>query len=166
MRTALVHELLIHEFNRRVIDESIPRIIKCMEMLSEKQVWKEPGKDLPTIGNLVLHVCGNGRQWVCSGLGNQPDTRHRYEEFAADKTQNKAELLALLQSTGQDMLSALAEIGAGDLVMYQNVQVFEETGISILVHVIEHFSYHTGQIALMTRMFTGKHTGFYQGVDL
>jgi uncharacterized damage-inducible protein DinB len=38
--------------------------------------------------------------------------------------------------------------------------------LSILVHVVEHFSYHTGQIAYAVKAGKDLDLGFYRGVDL
>ena len=46
------------------------------------------------------------------------------------------------------------------------VQGFSETGTAIILHVMEHFSYHVGQITLHTKLLLDIDTGYYAGQDL
>ena len=44
-----------------------PKIERCLEKLSDEQIWWRPNEESNSIGNLVLHVCGNARQWIVAG---------------------------------------------------------------------------------------------------
>jgi uncharacterized damage-inducible protein DinB len=157
---------LVAEFRRRVFEESIPRINRCLSLLTPEQVWYKPAALVNSPGNLVLHLEGNARQWVLAGLFGENDHRNRDWEFAFEGEMPAAELtgrLARLQAEIDVRLDALTE---ADLLRSGPVQIYEETGLSILVHVIEHFSYHTGQIAWFTKWISGKDTGFYEGQPL
>ena len=48
----------------------------------------------------------------------------------------------------------------------RSVQGFNFSGIGILVHVVEHLSYHTGQIAFYTKQLKNEQLGFYGDIDL
>jgi uncharacterized damage-inducible protein DinB len=161
-----IHELLIKETKRRILYESIPRIRKCLSMLSEEQVWFRPNLQSNSAGNLVLHVCGNARQWICSGLGNQPDYRNRHAEFAEKGPLSNEKLFALLDNCENDIEIVLDSLVPEQLIKAVKVQGFDETGISVLIHVVEHFSYHTGQIAYLTKGLKNISTGFYDGLNL
>ena len=167
METAqLICEQLINEVRRRMIEESTPRIRKCVERLSEEQVWWRPNDESNSIGNLVLHLNGNVRQWVLAGVAGNPDTRRRQSEFDEQGPVPKEELLSTLESTMSEVDHALDSITADMLIEKRPVQTFEETVLAMLVHVTEHFSYHTGQIAWITKMLTEQQVGFYEGVVL
>ncbi len=114
----------------------------------------------------MLHLCGNVSQWIGSGLGGFTDTRARQSEFDRREGINKEELSQLLQSTMEQMKPVISNLPAEELLRKRAVQTFQESGLSILVHVTEHFSYHTGQIAYITKMLTDKSLGFYDGVIL
>ena len=157
---------LILEVRRRVLVESTPRIKKCLDRLSEDQIWWRPNAESNSIGNLVLHLSGNVRQWIISGVGRKPDTRTREEEFDAQGPMPKEELWSILATTMADIESVLDSVTAEQLVTRQPVQVYTESVLSMLVHVTEHFSYHTGQIAWITKMITESQLGFYEGVEL
>ena len=158
---ALKDEVLL-----RLYDESLPRILKCLEQLTEKQVWWRPNESSNSIGNLVLHLCGNVSQWIGSGLGGFPDTRTRQAEFDKREGINREELSQLLSSTMEQIKPVISNLPADELLNKRAVQTFEESGLSILIHVTEHFSYHTGQIAYITKMLTDNPLGFYEGIIL
>jgi uncharacterized damage-inducible protein DinB len=52
------------------------------------------------------------------------------------------------------------------LLQHYEVQGFQENGVSILIHVTEHFSYHVGQITHITKLLNNLDTGYYADVDL
>ena len=60
----------------------LPRIISCLERLSPEQIWWRPNEASNSVGNLVLHLTGNVRQWIISGLGGAADIRQRDLEFS------------------------------------------------------------------------------------
>ena len=159
-------DALIQEVTLRLYDESLPRILKCIDQLTDEQIWWRPNETSNSIGNLVLHLCGNVSQWIGSGLGGLPDTRARQSEFDRREGINKEELSQLLQSTMTQILPVISNLPSEELLPKRAVQTFEESGLSILVHVTEHFSYHTGQIAYITKMLTDRQLGFYEGVIL
>ena len=57
------------------INENTPKIIKCLDDLSEEQIWVRSNKASNSMGNILLHLCGNIRQYIISSLGGQPDIR-------------------------------------------------------------------------------------------
>ena len=156
-----VNTLLIHEFRRRVFDESYTRIFKCIDSLNEEQLWYRPNKNSNSIGNLILHLHGNMRQWMLSTFINSKDDRKRSLEFEAESRITKEALKRLLLDLKVEVESTLDIIKEGDLEKEYQVQVYSESGLSIMVHVIEHFSYHTGQIAFITKLLADKDLDFY-----
>ena len=86
-------EALIFEFDQRVFKESYTRIYKCLTLLDDKDLWHSPSQTIPPIGNLILHLCGNARQWILSGLGELEDNRNRDAEFEPQFSIKKSELI-------------------------------------------------------------------------
>jgi uncharacterized damage-inducible protein DinB len=154
------------ETRRRILEEFIPRILKCLSLLSEEDVWFRPNKESNSIGNLVLHVEGNARQWIISGLGGAKDERNRKIEFEEKGPLPKIQLIEKLNLLYRDIEFILNKIDLKNLITVRRVQVFDETGLAILIHAIEHFSYHTGQIAYATKMITNSQLGFYADLNL
>lgn len=152
---------IINEFNRRVFTESYDRIFTCLDMLSENQIWQAPNQNSNSIGNLILHLHGNVRQWMLTTFNNSEDKRERSLEFTHDSTKSTKELKEMLLSLKAEVLKVVSTISMDDLNKMYTVQVYKENGISIIIHVIEHFSYHTGQIALLTKILCDKDLNFY-----
>jgi uncharacterized damage-inducible protein DinB len=163
--TQLISEIK-REFFRRVVEESISRIKKCLSMIDDSQLWYRHNDHVNSIGNLILHLEGNARQWIVSGLGKKPDARKRSEEFVPDRNLSKHQLIMLLEQLEIDMKPIINHQTEESLTEVKKVQVFEETGLSVLIHVIEHFSYHTGQITLITKQLTGQQTFYYGHLNL
>ncbi len=157
---------LIKEVRRRLNEESMSRIEKCLNRLTDEQIWWRPNDESNSIGNLILHLSGNVRQWIISGIGGQIDTRQRNTEFEARGKMSKDDRWGVLAATMTEIESVLDGITASQLVVQQPVQVYTESVLSILIHVTEHFSYHTGQIAWITKMLTDRQLGFYEGIEL
>ncbi len=158
--------LVVEEVKRRIISESIPRIIKCLSKLSLQETWYRPNPETVSVGNLILHLCGNVRQWIFSGLGDTVDTRDRDGEFNEMGPIAKQLLVVYLEKLESELNEFLDTVTADDLVKRHRVQGFDETGIAILIHVTEHFSYHTGQITYFTKSFKNIDMGYYEGQDL
>ncbi len=157
---------LLAEVRRRLFEEGIPRLKKCLSLLNEQEVWWRPNEHSNSVGNLVLHLCGNARQWICSGLGKQPDHRRRSEEFAERSPLPTAELLQRLNALQNDIEAVLQKLSPADLLEQHPVQVYRENGVSILVHVVEHFSYHVGQVTYLVKWLKDLDTGYYAGQNL
>lgn len=161
-----ITQALLDEVKHRMYDECFTRIRLCVDKLSDAQVWWRPNESSNSIGNLILHLNGNVRQWILTGLGGQKDDRRRQTEFDERTQIPKERLLEVLDQTMQDLIPVMDSVTAEDLLKTRPVQTFEETGITILIHVAEHFSYHTGQIAWITKMLTSEDLGFYKDIKL
>lgn len=157
---------LIAECERRLFEESLPRIRKCLGMLSVEEIWRRPNAETVSVGNLVLHLCGNVRQWICTGLGGQLDHRERSKEFTESGPLPTDELLNRLETTMNDAVRVMRSVDPATLLEKRPVQIYEESGLSILVHVVEHFSYHTGQITYSVKSRKNVDTGYYSRQDL
>ncbi|MEP6645762.1 MAG: DUF1572 family protein [Saprospiraceae bacterium] len=161
-----IHKALIKEVAFRLFDESQIRILKCLGQLDESQIWWRPNPSSNSIGNLVLHLCGNVRQWIHTGLGGYEDVRNRKDEFDEKGPIGTDELILKLNMTMELIRPVILNLPAEQLLRKRPVQTFEETGLTILIHVTEHFSYHTGQIAYITKLLLDRPLGYYEGIPL
>lgn len=150
----------------RHLNEYTKRIKICLDLLSEEQVWKKPNESSNSIANLMLHLCGNMTQYVLSSLGGKPDLRERDKEFSAKSGYTKDELYKKLSSVVHSVIEEIQIHDEDSLLKTRTVQGFEKNGIAIILHITEHYSYHTGQIALLTKLMTNEDLGFYKGLDL
>jgi len=158
--TIILNELK-SEFERRIYEEGYERIVKCLSFLSEEELWARPNENTVSIGNLILHLSGNVRQWICAGLGGQEDVRERDLEFSTQGGITKSALCEKIKLTIIDAQDVIENTSLDDLAKTYAVQVYEETGLSIVVHVIEHFSYHIGQITYTVKSQKNIDTKYY-----
>lgn len=140
----------------------LPRIERCLKMLAEKSVWWRPNDASNSVGNLVLHLAGNVRQWIISGLGGKPDHRERDKEFAQRAPIPRPVLLARLQNTVSEAIRVLGRLTSRDLARMHSIQGFRVTGLQAVCHVMEHFAYHAGQIIFVAKLQHGQNLGFTQ----
>lgn len=141
--------------------EYMPKIARCLESLDESDVWWRANEESNSIGNLLLHLSGNARQWIVSGLGGAPDKRERQTEFDERSPISKRELLSRLQETIGEVDSVLAQLDPNQLLIRHEIQGSNVTALEAIFHVVEHFSMHTGQIILLTKLLAKKDLRFY-----
>jgi uncharacterized damage-inducible protein DinB len=138
------------------------RIETCLGTLNEEQVWARGNANENAIGNLVLHLCGNARQWIVSGVGGSEDRRDRDSEFAAQGGAGIAQLTEKLRGTVEEAVTVIDAVAPERLTERIVVQKYDVTVLEAIYHVVEHFSMHTGQIIFATKMLTGSDLGFYR----
>lgn len=158
---------------RELIEQSVhrlqlntPRIDKCLGLITNQQLWQRPNEMLSSIGNQVLHLNGNITQYIISSIGGVEDSRKRDDEFSADGGYTKNELYNLLDGTVERAIEIIQCCDEEELLRKRSVQGYYYTGIANIIHVVEHYSYHTGQIAYWTKILTGEDLGFYAGQNL
>ena len=159
-------QLFTTEIKRRLFEESQLRLERCLNELSETDIWWRPNENSNSVGNLVLHLCGNARQWILTGLGGATDQRKRQAEFDERGPVSRAELIQKVQQLMSEINVVLDRLTPADIERPIVVQGFNETGMSILIHVVEHFSYHVGQMAYIVKARLDKPTNFYGGINL
>jgi uncharacterized damage-inducible protein DinB len=162
-RDALTLEVIQQAVRR--MREGQERIHRCVGLLDDRQLWHRPNANVVSVGNLVLHLSGNVGQWINATLGNRPDERQRQQEFDLERTDRRGmmERLDAVLVSATDILGGLSH---ADLTRSWNVQGFRESGLAIVLHVVEHFSYHVGQVTLHTKLLKDLDTGYYAGQDL
>jgi uncharacterized damage-inducible protein DinB len=153
---------LFLDFSADKLEELASRIEICLDRLSEKQVWARGQENENAIGNLVLHLCGNVRQWIISSIGGEPDHRQRDGEFAARGGTSKAQLREMLRTTVEEAVAVIRTLPAERLTERRVIQGYDESILGAIYHVVEHFSMHTGQIIFVTKMLTSADLGFYR----
>ena len=146
-------------------EDFLPKIEQCLEKLSDEQIWWRANEQSNSIGNLVLHLCGNARQWIVCGVGDGTDGRDRDAEFAHREIVPRDELLSLLKGTISDVDSTLARYEPGRLLETRMIQGTEASALDAILHVVEHFAMHTGQIIMTTKMLTGSDMEFYDFIN-
>lgn len=159
------HLALANSFIKRartfLTDEYLPKIERSVEKLSDEQIWWRANSQSNSIGNLILHLCGNARQWIVCGLGTEPDNRKRQTEFDQRGGVSRDELLALLRKTVAAVDQTLEQFDTNQLLSDYSIQGTTSTALDAIFHVTEHFSMHTGQIIMQAKMLAQVDMNFY-----
>lgn len=155
-------ESLFLESSAEVLLEHLGRIETCLRKLTDDQIWARGHENENAVGNLVLHLTGNVRQWILSGLGGAPDNRFRDAEFAARQGPASAELAGNLRAAVEGAVEVIRHLSTEQLIAIHEIQNYRVSGVYAVLHVTEHFAQHTGQIIFGTKMLTGTDLGFYR----
>ena len=145
---------LTHEYRTKV------RV--AVESLPPDALWRRANEQSNSVGNLLLHLTGNVRQWIVSGVGGAPDTRYRAAEFEARSGADAATLLDSLDDVLDEADTVLAGLSAADLASSRTIQGRDVSVLEAVYHVVEHFSGHVGQIVLIAKAHTPGSIKFYE----
>jgi uncharacterized damage-inducible protein DinB len=152
-------------FSASKLEQLGERIVTCLGKLSDEQVWARGAENENAVGNLVLHLCGNVRQWIGSGMAGRPDARQRAGEFAARGSLPAAALAVRLTETISEAVSTLRAFPETRLLERVTIQGYDVTLLEVVCSVVEHFSHHAGQIIFITKHLTGEDLGFYRHLE-
>ena len=131
--------------------EYLPKLRHCAAALPNEAVWQRSNESSNSIGNLLMHLAGNVRQWIVGGIGGQPVERDRAAEFSTRTGPSARALLRDLEAAVAESDAVLAGLSEEDLVRSCTIQGRETTVLAAIYHVVEHFGMHTGQIVLLTK---------------
>ena len=151
--------------SRRYLREYLTKIRLSVSVLDERIVWARPNEASNSIGNLMLHLAGNARQWIVSGVGRAPDIRDRQSEFDQRTPLSITTLIDRLEQTISDVDRVLGSLTPADLQTRRRIQANDVSVLEAIYHVVEHFSMHTGQIILLAKADQPDRVRFYEMVD-
>jgi len=130
----------------------LSKIERCLEALSDEDVWWRANESSNSIGNLLLHLDGSTRAWIVGVAGGSPSARDRQREFDERERIARSELLSRLRRTVAEADDVLARLDAGTLLERRRARDEEVTVLYAIFHAVEHFSMHTGQIIMLAKM--------------
>jgi hypothetical protein len=163
MKSEQTTTTLFLEFSRnKLLDQYWPRMRTCVESLTDDQVWWRPNDASNSVGNLLLHLNGNVRQWLVASFNRQEDKRNRPAEFSAPEQLPGAQLIRRLDETLQEASAVLSRLTEADLLRRYEIQGYSVTGLQAVYQVVEHFGLHHGQIMYVTKMLRGEDLCFYR----
>jgi uncharacterized damage-inducible protein DinB len=157
--------LFLESSRKLLFGQHWPRMKTCVESLTTEQIWWRPNEASNSIGNLLLHLNGNVRQWLVTSFNRDEDKRNRPAEFAAKEGATAAELLDRLGATLDEAAQVLDRLTPAELLANYEVQGYRTNGLYVVYHVVEHFGIHYGQIAYITKLLSGKDLGFYKELN-
>ena len=158
---------LFLEFSRhKLLGQFWPRIKECVSPLTAEQIWWRPNDASNSIGNLLLHLDGNVRQWLVASFNKDEDRRNRPAEFAAQSGLSAADLLSRLGATLDEAARVLDRLSVDELLAPYEIQGYHVRGLDAVYQVVEHFGLHYGQIVYIAKSLSGKDLGFYKELSV
>ncbi|WP_089406436.1 DinB family protein [Granulicella rosea] len=146
-------------FSVRRMQMSERDLNRCLDRLTEEQAWRRGAEHENSVGNLLLHLEGNLRQWVLHGIAGQPDVRVRDEEFSLAPTVTFAEARAHFHATLSECCVVIGELAPARLLEIIDPQ---PTGtwrsmpiLEAIYQIVGHLQLHTGQVILLTKQMCG-----------
>lgn len=141
--------------------QEFAHIEACVAKLPPEQLWQRGGESQNAIGNLLLHLTGNLRQWILQSVAGMTIQRDRDAEFAARSGPSEDALVDDLRGVINSACTVIGDLPDERLIEIVHVQGHDVSVLEAIYHVVEHFSGHTGQIILLTKSSTGSDLGFY-----
>lgn len=159
---AAVGALFLERSRYFLRDEYRTKLRKTLDALPADALWWRPDAGSNSIGNLLLHLAGNVRQWIVAGVGGRSNTRDRAGEFAATGGHDARALWDRLDTVLREADEVLAELTAADLARTLTIQGRDMTVLGAVYHVVEHFGMHVGQIILLAKQQAPGAIRFYE----
>jgi hypothetical protein len=157
---------LFLEFSRhKLLEQYWPRLRESVEPLTDEQVWWRPNDASNSIGNLILHLNGNVRQWLVASFNRLEDSRDRPAEFNERELISASALLHQLGATMHQASEVLARLTHADLIAPFEIQGHHVSGLDAVYQVVEHFGLHYGQILYIVKTLSGADLGFYRHLN-
>lgn len=156
-----IAQLFLSHSARQLLKMS-DHIESCLNRLTDDQIWTRGAPHENSIGNLILHLCGNVRQWIGAGVGGEQDIRDRPSEFSATGGRGVSELSSRLKQTVQHAVGIINSTSPERLVVQIRPQDTTVSVLEAIYHVVGHFQQHTGQIIFATKILSGEDLGFYR----
>jgi len=127
------------------------RIDRALPLLGDEHLWWRPHDQVLSAGVILRHLEGNIRQWILSGLGGLEDQRERAQEFTAEERPSAEELAAALRRAAEHAADLVHNLDPGDLSRERTIQGRRVSTLGAILHVVEHMSWHTGQLVWLAK---------------
>lgn len=141
--------------SRSALAGALKKVEHCFEQLSDADLSWRQFESHNSIETVILHLCGNLRQWILHGIGGEPDVRNRAQEFSERQKRAKSELLAMLRETVAHCDKVLVACPADRLLEKRRIQGFDTTVLAAIFDTVSHFVGHQHQIVYITRLRLG-----------
>ncbi len=146
-----IAEAFVARSRALLTDEYRIKIRRAVEAMPDGTLWWRPNEASNSVGNLLLHLEGNVRQWIVAGIGGATDTRDRSAEFAARESATAADLLARLDAVLDEADAVLASLDERALLEPRAIQGRDVIVLDAVYQVVQHFALHSGQIFFIAK---------------
>jgi hypothetical protein len=141
------------ESMRSRITQFLPgQIRQALQQLTDEDLWWRPNPESNSVGNLVLHLSGSIRNYLCRSIGGFDYTRDRAAEFAEQGPIPREQLLAIFEAMVEQATRTLDSFDASRFLNTTEEPDYYPNLFDQICGVVTHLSLHTGQIIYVTKM--------------
>src|SRR4030081_1972196 len=98
------------------------KIRRCLDGLPADALWRRDDEHSNSVGNLLLHLEGNVRQWIISSVGGATDVRLRSAEFTAREGADAGVLFESLRATLDEADAVIGSVTSAQLLERRTIQ--------------------------------------------
>ena len=139
------------EYCREKLERSLHQIVRCARLLTNEELWQRPNDNSNAVANLIIHLTGNVSQWILDGVAGDPYERDRDAEFARREPLETDRIIDALQRTVRRATQVISGLDSSSLANHRTIQGYDVSVLRAVFHVVEHFSWHAGQIIYATK---------------
>jgi uncharacterized damage-inducible protein DinB len=150
-----VSRVFLDKSRSLIASDYLPKVERCLDRLTITDIWWRPNEASNSVGNLILHLCGNMTMWILGGVGRLPFARQRQQEFDERRNLPSAELRHRLRTVVREADHVMSAVSSDELLSRRHIQDYDVTVLEAIYHVVEHFGMHTGQIIVLSKMRLG-----------
>ena len=157
-----IEQNFIDKSRSYLTDEYRLKLRKTMQALPPEMLWWRPNDESNSVGNLLMHLEGNVRQWIVGAVGGAADVRDRAGEFAAREGDTGEDLMRRMEQTLDEADAVLAKLRPEQLTERRRVQARDVSVLDAVYQVVQHFALHLGQIILVAKAQVPGAVKFYE----
>ncbi|HYL98745.1 MAG TPA: DinB family protein [Blastocatellia bacterium] len=147
-----LNEVAVEALRNRITKVFPAQIRKCVEELTDDQLWVRGNDESNSVGNLILHMSGSMRHYLCRSIGGFEYTRDRPAEFAERGPVPRDQLMSTFNKTIEQAEKTLESFDPGRLIDPIQEPGYGSTLFEQIYSVAVHFAAHAGQIVYATKM--------------
>ena len=154
--------------SRQTLHSAHKKMVHCLNQLPDDDLYWRPFESANSLQNIILHLCGNVRQWMMHGVGGADDVRDRPSEFSDHRRLPRLALMERLSNTVFEADAVLSDFDRTRLIEPRTVQGFDSNLLSVIYDCVSHFVGHTHQVVYITRLRLGDAYRFQwnpEGID-
>ena len=127
------------------------RVLDAVATITPEQFMRPMGNSFNSIRDTVAHICTAERIWITRLTGEKPQRLQKLDRFP--DVDAAREEWAELESEMREQLARLGPEAVERTIEYQDLRGNDQSDVlwQMLQHVVNHGTYHRGQITTMLR---------------
>lgn len=146
-------DLFLRISKHRMADNYLPKICRCLEAVNERQLWEHKANETNSIGGIILHIAEHLIRHI-DRYNRVETTSSGIENHFPDNTElAPRELVVRIKEVFTAWQNSFDQLRSDESKVVDLYSVY---------HLIEHVSYHLGQVVDRVQRVTGESFQFVQ----